>query len=99
MGARIVTADRGIRASLFIDPDRAQLEASRAAGAPVVELHTGAYCDFHAEGRMEDAARELEALREMSTYAHSLGLEVHAGHGLTYESDLCNCRVADLILV
>jgi pyridoxine 5-phosphate synthase len=52
----------------------------------VIELHTGAYCDAFAEGRMEEAERELESLRQMSTFAHSLGLEVHAGHGLTYET-------------
>ena len=78
--------EAGSRVSIFIAADQRQIEAAHRIGAEVIELHTGAYCDFHAEGRMEDAARELEALREMSTYAHSLGLEVHAGHGLTYES-------------
>ncbi len=78
--------DVGCRVSIFIAADKRQIDAAHRIGAEVIELHTGAYCDFHAEGRMEDAARELEALREMSTYAHSLGLEVHAGHGLTYES-------------
>ncbi len=78
--------DVGCRVSIFIAADKRQIDAAHRIGAEVIELHTGAYCDFHAEGRMEDAARELEALREMSKYAHSLGLEVHAGHGLTYES-------------
>ncbi len=78
--------DVGCRVSIFIAADKRQIDAAHRIGAEVIELHTGAYCDFHAEGHMEDAARELEALREMSTYAHSLGLEVHAGHGLTYES-------------
>ncbi|MEC7257959.1 MAG: pyridoxine 5'-phosphate synthase, partial [Pseudomonadota bacterium] len=54
--------------------------------AEVIELHTGAYCDAHAEGRMAERDRELAALREMSGFAHSLGLEVHAGHGLTYDT-------------
>lgn len=78
--------DAGCRVSIFIAADKRQIDAAHRIGAEVIELHTGAYCDFHAEGRMEDAARELEALREMSAYAHSLGLEVHAGHGLTYDT-------------
>jgi pyridoxine 5-phosphate synthase len=57
-----------------------------AALPQVVELHSGAYCDAHHEGRLDDRDRELEALREMSTFAHGLGLEVHAGHGLTYDT-------------
>ncbi|MCL6284579.1 pyridoxine 5'-phosphate synthase [Ruegeria sp. 2012CJ41-6] len=78
--------DVGCRVSIFIAADRRQIEAAHRIGAEVIELHTGAYCDAHAEGRPNDAARELEALREMSAFAHSLGLEVHAGHGLTYDT-------------
>ncbi|SHF08884.1 pyridoxine 5'-phosphate synthase [Ruegeria intermedia] len=78
--------DAGCRVSIFIAADRKQIEAAHRIGAQVIELHTGAYCDAHAEGRMDDAQRELEALREMSAFAHSLGLEVHAGHGLTYDT-------------
>ena len=78
--------DAGCRVSIFIAADRRQIEAANRIGAEVIELHTGAYCDAFAEGRSEDAARELEALREMSTFAHGLGLEVHAGHGLTYDT-------------
>ncbi|SDX58387.1 pyridoxine 5'-phosphate synthase [Ruegeria halocynthiae] len=78
--------DVGCRVSIFIAADQRQIEAAHRIGAGVIELHTGAYCDFHAEGKLDDAARELEALREMSAYAHSLGLEVHAGHGLTYDT-------------
>ncbi|UWQ41701.1 pyridoxine 5'-phosphate synthase [Leisingera aquaemixtae] len=76
----------GCRVSIFIAADRKQIEAAHRIGAEVIELHTGAYCDFHAEGKVAERDRELEALREMSAYAHSLGLEVHAGHGLTYET-------------
>ncbi|UWQ25046.1 pyridoxine 5'-phosphate synthase [Leisingera aquaemixtae] len=76
----------GCRVSIFIAADRKQIEAAHRIGAEVIELHTGAYCDFHAEGKLAERDRELEALREMSAYAHSLGLEVHAGHGLTYET-------------
>ncbi len=78
--------DVGCRVSIFIAADQRQIEAAHRIGAEVIELHTGAYCDAFAEGRMEDAERELESLRQMSTFAHSLGLEVHAGHGLTYET-------------
>ncbi|KIC35015.1 pyridoxine 5'-phosphate synthase [Leisingera sp. ANG-M7] len=78
--------DAGCRVSIFIAADRKQIDAAHRIGAEVIELHTGAYCDYHAEGRFEDRDRELEALRDMSAYAHSLGLEVHAGHGLTYDS-------------
>ncbi|MFT8473536.1 pyridoxine 5'-phosphate synthase [Acetobacter persici] len=70
--------EKGIRVSLFIDPDPAQIDAAVAAGAQVVELHTGAY----AEGR----AGELDRLRAAATHAATKGLEVHAGHGLTYEN-------------
>jgi pyridoxine 5-phosphate synthase len=78
--------DVGCRVSIFIAADQRQIEAAHRIGAEVIELHTGAYCDAFAEGRMEEAERELESLRQMSTFAHSLGLEVHAGHGLTYET-------------
>lgn len=78
--------DVGCRVSIFIAADSRQIEAAHRIGAQVIELHTGAYCDFHAEGKFSERDVELERLREMSTYAHSLGLEVHAGHGLTYET-------------
>lgn len=77
--------DAGCRVSIFIAADRKQIEAAHRIGAEVIELHTGAYCDAHAEGDIETCDRELESLRDMSAFAHSLGLEVHAGHGLTYD--------------
>lgn len=76
----------GCRVSLFIGAEAAQVEAAARSGAAVVELHTGAYCDAHAEGREADRDRELAALREMATHAHALGLEVHGGHGLTFDT-------------
>jgi len=79
-------ADVGCRVSIFIAADRRQIEAAARIGAAVVELHTGAYCDAHAEGRFDQRDAELERLREMSSLAHDLGLEVHAGHGLTYDT-------------
>ncbi|AUC52854.1 pyridoxine 5'-phosphate synthase [Sagittula sp. P11] len=78
--------DAGCRVSIFIAADRRQIEAAHRIGAQVIELHTGAYCDFHAEGDFEQRDAELERMREMAAFAHSLGLEVHAGHGLTYET-------------
>jgi len=77
--------DAGCRVSIFIAADQRQIEAAARIGAPVVELHTGAYCDAYAEGDVAKRDVELEKLRDMSTFAHSLGLEVHAGHGLTYD--------------
>ena len=78
--------DAGCRVSIFIAADRAQIEAASRIGAAVVELHTGAYCDLHAEGRSEERDRELARLSDMAAFAHDLGLEVHAGHGLTYDT-------------
>ncbi|MEL6171231.1 MAG: pyridoxine 5'-phosphate synthase [Pseudomonadota bacterium] len=78
--------EAGCRVSIFIAADRRQIEAAHRIGAEVIELHTGAYCDAYAEGDMQTYQAELKSLREMSAYAHSLGLEIHAGHGLTYDT-------------
>jgi pyridoxine 5-phosphate synthase len=78
--------EAGCRVSIFIAADMRQIEAAHRIGAEIVELHAGAYCDLFAEGRMEESNAELERLREMSTYGHSLGLEVHVGHGITYDT-------------
>jgi len=79
-------AEAGCRVSIFIAADARQIEAAHRIGAPVIELHTGAYCDAHAEGRLEDRDAELARLADMAAFAQSLGLEVHAGHGLTYDT-------------
>lgn len=76
--------EAGCRVSIFIAADRAQIEAAHRIGAAVVELHTGAYCDAHHEGEFETRGAELARLTQMATFAQGLGLEVHAGHGLTY---------------
>lgn len=76
----------GARVSMFIGHDARQIEASARIGAAVVELHTGLYSDLHAEGRLAEAEAELHSLKAGASLAHSLGLEVHAGHGLTYEN-------------
>jgi pyridoxine 5-phosphate synthase len=78
--------EAGCRVSIFLAADRRQIEGANRIGAPVVELHAGAYCDAHNEGRFDARDAELERLRDMSAYAHSLGLEVHVGHGLTFDT-------------
>lgn len=78
--------EAGSRVSIFIAAEKRQVEAAHRIGAEVIELHTGAYCDAHAEGNPEERDRELVRLGEMASFAHSLGLEVHAGHGLTYDT-------------
>src|SRR5262249_22526755 len=79
--------DGGIRVSLFIEPDRAALDHARALGAPVVELHTGAYCEAHAENPGgPKTRRELDRLAAAAGHAESIGLECHAGHGLTFDT-------------
>ncbi len=73
-------AAAGCRVSLFVDPAPAQLEAARLLGAPVVELHTGTYCEAAGQAR----AAELDRLRRAAAFAHELGIECHAGHGLDF---------------
>jgi pyridoxine 5-phosphate synthase len=75
-------AGASIRVSLFIDPDEAQIESARRTGAPVIELHTGAYAETTGAAR----AREFERLRGAAKFAASLGLTVNAGHGLNYHN-------------
>ncbi len=77
--------DAGCRVSIFIAADQRQIEAAHRIGAQVIELHTGAYCDAYAEGRFDERDDELKKLTDMAAFADSLGLEVHAGHGLTYD--------------
>ena len=71
-----------IRVSMFIEPDRRQIDASKSLGAPVVELHTGAYANASGAERN----RLAEKIRDAAAYGESIGLEIHAGHGLTYEN-------------
>jgi pyridoxine 5-phosphate synthase len=75
-------AKAGIRVSLFLEPDQAQLAAAVRLGAPVVELHTGAYCE--ASGRAQD--RQFQRILDAAAAAERLGLECHAGHGLTFDT-------------
>ena len=76
----------GSRVSLFIGADPLQIEAASRTGAAVVELHTGAYCDAARDGDAEEAAKLLVALKAAAKQAASLGLEVHAGHGIDYDT-------------
>ena len=76
----------GIRVSLFIAAERAQIEAAVDLGAPVIEIHTGAWCDALAERRMAEAQAHWLRIREGAKLAREKGLEVHAGHGLDFET-------------
>jgi pyridoxine 5-phosphate synthase len=86
--------EAGVRVSLFVDPDMAQIDAARAAGARVVELHTGNYADA-ADGATRDA--ELERIRGAAAHAHALGLTVNAGHGLHYENVQAIAAVPEIV--
>lgn len=85
-------AENGIRASLFVDPDRNQLDAAVSAGAPVVELHTGAYAEAHGAAQEDELARVVDA----AAYAAGLGLTVNAGHGLHYENVAAIAAIAEI---
>jgi len=85
--------DAGIRVSLFIDPDKEQLDAAASAGAPVVELHTGKYAD--ADG--EEQAAELQRIVEAAKFGHDLGLVINAGHGLHYQNVKPIARIAQIV--
>jgi len=80
----IPLSEAGCRVSLFVEADERQLEACVGVGAAVVELHTGAYCDFHAKGDIQATDDELKRIMRCAAFADELGLEVHAGHGLTF---------------
>lgn len=90
--ARLAAA--GIRVTLFIDPDPEQIEASAAAGAAVVELHTGRYADA---ATRESRAAELGRVRAASEAATAQGLTVHAGHGLNYHNVVPVAAIPDIV--
>jgi pyridoxine 5-phosphate synthase len=89
--------DAGCRVSMFIGHDETQIRASARIGAAVVELHTGHYADLFAAGDMQAAEWELRALAKGATLAQSLGLEVHAGHGLTFENVAGVAAIPELV--
>jgi pyridoxine 5-phosphate synthase len=82
----------GVRVSLFVDPETAQIEASHDAGADAVEIHTGAYCN--ALGMERD--KQLQVIHEAAKLAQSLGLEVHGGHGLNYDNVLAIAQISQM---
>ncbi|MCR9254584.1 MAG: pyridoxine 5'-phosphate synthase [Alphaproteobacteria bacterium] len=79
-------SDAGARVSLFIEADERQLEAAKSLGAPVVELHTGTYCEAHEAGDADEVAKQLDRLRKGAEICESLGIECHMGHGLSFET-------------
>ena len=86
--APFVTAlrEKNIRVSLFIEPNKVQVAVAEALGAPVVELHTGKFVELVNKGDTDGAKEELNNIREAAEDGHARGLEIHAGHGLTYET-------------
>lgn len=86
-------ADRGIRVSLFVDPDERQLDASATAGAPVVEIHTGAYAEAEGDTQRQALERVLRAAR----HAREQGLIVHAGHGLHYRNVQSIAAISEIV--
>ena len=97
--APVVRALRGagVRVSLFIEASANQIEMAQAIGAQVVELHTGAYCDAVKAGDHEHAARVLAHLTQGAALASRLGLEVHAGHGIDYDSVTPVSQIAQVV--
>ena len=89
--------DAGSRVSLFIGADPEQIRAAHRTGAAVVELHTGAYCDAVREGREDEAEAELTALRAGAALATALGLEVHAGHGIDYDTVMPVAAIPEIV--
>lgn len=87
---------RGARVSLFIGADPQQIQAAVRAGAAVVELHTGAFCDAVRDGDADKAVRELASLRAGAALAADLGLEVHAGHGIDYDTVAAIAAIPEL---
>lgn len=78
--------EAGIRVSLFIEPDARQLDSAVLLGAPVVELHTGRYCEAWLAGDLGLYSRELKRIEDAANYGAEIGLEVHAGHGITFDT-------------
>jgi len=87
-------ADAGIEVSLFIDPDYRQIDAAVSAGAPVIELHTGCYADA---GNSQILKAELVRVQQAAEYAYSAGLQVNAGHGLTFHNVEAICHIPEIV--
>ncbi len=89
-----ILSDTGIEVSLFIDPEKKQIDAAVACGAPVVELHTGAYAEAKTPAQYE---HELARLQKAAHYAHQAGLQVNAGHGLTFYNVEAICKIPQIV--
>lgn len=87
-------ANAGIEVSLFIAPEQAQIDAAKAAGAPVIELHTGHYANALAP---TEKNTELDRIRQAAHYASSIGLKVNAGHGLGFHNVEAICRIPEIV--
>lgn len=90
-------ADAGVRVSLFIEPDRRAIDAAVAIGADVVELHTGRYCEVVLDDDAAGTAEQLRRLTNAAAHAFAAGLEVHAGHGLTFNSVGAVARIPQVV--
>jgi pyridoxine 5-phosphate synthase len=89
--------EAGIRVSMFIAAEPRQIQAALAIGAPVIEIHTGAWCDALADKRMSTAQAEWERIRHGAQLARRLGLEVHAGHGLNFETAAAIAALPEIV--
>ena len=87
----------GIKVSLFVEPDARQIEAAARLGADIVELHTGAYCERALEDDAAGTARQFERIDKAAQLAASAGLEVHAGHGLTFNTVGAVARIPEIV--
>jgi pyridoxine 5-phosphate synthase len=87
-------ASAGIEVSLFIAPDNIQIDAAKAAGAPVIELHTGSYAEAKTSAARD---AELERIRQAAYYANSIGLQVNAGHGLHFHNVEAICHIPEIV--
>ena len=86
-------ADSNVIVSLFIDAQKDQIDAAKECGAPVIELHTGHYADTTGA----EQEKEFERIKTMATYAHSIGLQVNAGHGLTLENTTAIAKLPEIV--
>lgn len=87
-------ADADVRVSLFIDANKDQVDASKRCGAPVIEIHTGHYADLNDELAKHE---ELNRIKEMAKYAHSIGLQVNAGHGLNIHNVAAIAEIDEIV--
>ncbi|MEL7491404.1 MAG: pyridoxine 5'-phosphate synthase [Pseudomonadota bacterium] len=88
--------DIGARVSLFVDPDKKQIEAAKSVSAPVIEIHTGAYYEACLATNPKRIQHEFDLIKQSAAFAASLGLEVHAGHGLTFHNVQPIAAIEDL---